>query len=373
MIMQLKEIEDLLERYNAGTASPAEKATVEAWYLKYKHSDPFLSSDQLEDDQRDSLDELLKQINVRSKGVLWPRIAAAILIFFVGAYVLYSNKTPQQTLAIVKPQQPVIAPGGNKAIITLGNGSKIVLNGAQVGNLAYEGSTVIKKNRDGQITYVNSNTKALAKKLVYNTATTPLGGQYQFILSDGTKVWLNAASSITYPIAFIGKERKVELTGEAYFEVAHDTKMPFKVISNNQTVEVLGTNFNVNAYNDEGVIKTTLLEGSVKVLAEGTSNMIRPGEQALFNHGKIRVATVDVDQVVAWKNGFFNFEHNNLPEIMRQLSRWYGIEVIYDGPIPVRKFSGEISRSINVSQMLDILTFKKIHYKIDGKTITIMN
>jgi transmembrane sensor len=372
-MMQLKEIENLLERYNAGTANRAEKAIVEAWYLKYEHSDPLLSHSQLEDDQRDSLDQLLKQIKGR-KRILWPGIAAAMLVFFIaGGYFLISNKLSQQKLTNTKPQQHDVAPGGNKAIITLGDGSKIVLNGAHVGTLGNQGNTVIKKTRDGQITYVNSNREARTKDMVYNTATTPLGGQYQFILSDGTKVWLNAASSIKYPVAFNGKERKVELIGEAYFEVAHNAGMPFKVISNNQTVEVLGTHFNINAYDDEDVVKTTLLEGGVKVSTVGTSNVIKPGEQTVVKHGEIRVAKVDVNQVIAWKNGFFNFDHNNIQEAMRLLSRWYGVEVKYEGAIPIRTFSGEISRDVSVSQMLDILTFKEIKYRIDGKKITIIN
>jgi ferric-dicitrate binding protein FerR (iron transport regulator) len=172
---------------------------------------------------------------------------------------------------------------------------------------------------------------------------------------------------------FNGNERKVELTGEAYFEVAHNAKKPFKVISNGQTVEVLGTHFNVNAYNDEHGIKTTLLEGSVKVAAEGVSSIIKPGEQAKFEQGFINVIPVDVDQVVAWKNGFFFFEDSDIQEVMRQISRWYNVDVQYEGQLPRRLFSGEISRNVNLSQILDILSFKKIHYKIDGKTIIVMN
>jgi len=211
-----------------------------------------------------------------------------------------------------------------------------------------------------------------ANSLVYNTATTPRGGQYQFILSDGTKVWLNSASSIKYPVQFIGNERKVELTGEAYFEVVHNAKMPFRVVSNGQTVEDLGTHFNINAYNDENVIKTTLLEGSVKVSSAAGNNTIKPGQQAVLNNGNISVINdADLDAAVAWKNGFFYFDDNNIQEVMRQLARWYDVDIKCEGELPSRQFSGEISRNVKASQILDILSFKKIHYKIDGKSIVI--
>ncbi|WP_432327294.1 FecR family protein [Mucilaginibacter sp. P25] len=199
-----------------------------------------------------------------------------------------------------------MAPGGNKAILTLGDGSTIVLNGAKIGKLARQDNILIKKAADGQISYRDVVVDFHpSKNIIYNTATTPQGGQYQFILADGTKVWLNASSSIKYPVVFNGNERRVELTGEAYFEVAHNAKKPFKVISNGQTVEVLGTHFNINAYNDEQAVKTTLLEGSVKVSAGKVSNIIKPGQQARFDHGLIDVMNVDADEVVAWKNGFF--------------------------------------------------------------------
>ncbi len=375
--MQPKDIEDLIERYNKGLTTPEENALVETWYLKYKHDDPYLSHFQLEEDQKESLDKLLNKIQGKSRRIQLPRlaIAASILIFLAaGVYFLVINNKPARHIAINKPQKQDVAPGGNKAIITLGDGSTIALNGAKIGKLAQQGNIIIKKAADGQISYKDVVvTYHGSKDIIYNTASTPQGGQYQFILSDGTKVWLNAASSIKYPVVFNGNERKVELTGEAYFEVAHNAKKPFRVVSNGQTVEVLGTHFNINAYNDEQGIKTTLLEGSVKVSAEGMSNIIKPGEQARLENGAIHVTNVDLDAVVAWKNGFFFFEDNNIQEVMRQLSRWYGVEVKYEGQLPSRRFSGEISRNVNLSQILDILSFKKIHYKIDGKTIIVMN
>ncbi|MDO3627511.1 FecR family protein [Mucilaginibacter sp. BT774] len=375
--MQPQDIEDLIERYNKGLTTPEENALVESWYLKYRHDDPYLSHFQLEDDQKESLGRLLNEIGGSSKKIRVSHfaIAASILIFLVaGIYFLVTNNKPPQRIAINKPKKQDVAPGGNKAILTLGDGSTIALNSAKIGKLARQGNIIIKKAADGQISYQDVVvTFHGSKDIIYNTAATPQGGQYQFILSDGTKVWLNAASSIKYPVVFDGSERRVELTGEAYFEVAHNAKKPFKVISNGQTVEVLGTHFDINAYNDEQGIKTTLLEGSVKVSAEGMSNIIKPGEQARFEHGAINVTNVDLDAVVAWKNGFFFFDDNNIQEVMRQLARWYGVEIKYEGQLPSRRFSGEISRNVNLSQILDILSFKKIHYKIEGKTIVVMN
>lgn len=374
--MQPQDIEDLIERYNSGMTTPAENALVESWYLKYKHGDPYLSQEQLEEDQKESLDNLLNEIQGRTKRIQLSRwvIAASILFFMaVGGYLFSINNNPQRQVAAVKSQKQDVAPGGNKAILTLGDGSIIVLNSAKIGKLARQGNIIIKKAADGQISYDNASGNEGSKSVVYNTAATPQGGQYQFILADGTKVWLNASSSIKYPIVFNGNERRVELTGEAYFEVAHNAKKPFKVISNGQTVEVLGTHFNINAYNDEQAVKTTLLQGSVKVSAGRASNIIKPGQQARFEHGLINVMNVDPDEVVAWKNGFFFFEDNNIQEVMRQLSRWYGVEIKYEGQLPLRRFSGEISRNVNLSQILDILSFKQIHYKIDGKTIIVMN
>jgi transmembrane sensor len=375
--MQSKEIEQLLEKYNNGEATPAEQALIESWYLTYRNDAPGASHQQLEEDQKDSLNKILFQINSHQKRSYTRTfaIAAALLVFLSAGVLILMHLQPkkQQVVAAVSPVKNDIAPGGNKAILTLANGNKLVLTGAKNGKLASQGGILISKTADGQVKYANANQSAASNTLVYNTATTPKGGWYQFILSDGTKVWLNSASSIKYPVNFIGNERRVELTGEAYFEVAHNAAKPFRVVSNGQTVEVLGTHFNINAYADENQVKTTLLQGSVKVSSANGSSVIKPGEQAQLDNGKIKVISdVDVDAAVAWKNGLFNFEDNKIQEVMRQFARWYDVDVKYEGELPSRHFSGEISRNMNASQMLDILSFKKIHYKIQGKTITVM-
>jgi len=374
--MQPKKIEQLLEKYNKGEATPAEKALIESWYLTYRNDAPGTSHQQLEEDQQDSLNKLLFQINSKSKRSYTSAfaIAASILVFITAGVLMFKHHQPaKQQFAAAKPVKNDIAPGGNKAILTLANGSTVVLTDAKNGKLASQGGVVVSKTADGQVKYAETGSSS-SNTLAYNTATTPKGGQYQFILSDGTKVWLNSASSIKYPVNFIGNERKVELTGEAYFEVAHNAAKPFRVVSSGQTVEVLGTHFNINAYADENGVKTTLLQGSVKVSsAGGGSSVIKPGEQAQFNNGKINVVSdVDLDAAVAWKNGLFYFEDSNIQEVMRQFARWYDVDVKYEGELPSRHFSGEIPRNLNAIQMLDILSFKKIHYKLQGKTIIVM-
>jgi len=373
--MHPNEIEELIERYNAGKASPEEVDLVETWYLNYQSSQKPIPADALEEDQKESLNQIIGQIKCRHSIINWQQlsIAASILILFTAGLLFYFIKIePTRQVVVKNVAKPDLTPGGNKAILTLSNGRSIVLNGAKNGTLAKQGNTDINKLSGGAISYQGASDIAAADAVIYNTASTPRGGQFQFILSDGTKVWLNSASSIKFPVAFNGSERKVELTGEAYFEVAHDAKRPFKVVSNQQQVEVLGTHFNINAYNDEDVINTTLLEGSVKVTSANTEITIVPGQQAQFKNGKINVASVNVDDAVAWKNGLFNFNDNSIEEVMKQLSRWYDVDIKYEGKLPSRRFSGEISRNVNASQLLDILSFKKIHYRIEGKSIIVM-
>ncbi|MDB5151481.1 MAG: FecR protein [Mucilaginibacter sp.] len=372
--MQDNNIEALLEKYHKGTATAEEQALVESWYLKHNNDTPGPQHQQLEQDQKESLSKLLAEIKGDNKRRISPALvmAASLLLFLgIGAYFRFHYTVQQNNTASVKPPKNDAVPGGNKAILTLANGSTVVLTDAKNGIIASQGGITVAKTAAGQIKYAGANDGDTPATLVYNTAATPRGGQYQFILSDGTKVWLNSASSIKYPVAFAGNERKVELNGEAYFEVAHNAGKPFRVASNGQTVEVLGTHFNINAYSDETMVKTTLLEGSVKVFSPTGTKIIKPGEQARFKEGNITVKNVDVAEAIAWKNGFFYFEDNTLQDVMKQLSRWYDVDVKYQGQLPERQFSGEISRNINASQMLDILSFKKIHYKIEGKTITI--
>ena len=309
---------------------------------------------------------------------LWTRIAAASVILVLLAGIFYFNRNNIERSNIVKNEKssPLIndaAPGGNKAILTLANGSKIVLNNVKNGALTQQGNTKVVKLDDGKLAYQSDETTAPIA-VEYNTVSTPRGGQYQLTLSDGSKVWLNAESAITFPTAFTGNERKVTIKGEAYFEVAHDASKPFQVTVNGMQVQVLGTHFNINAYDDEGEIKTTLLEGSVKVSKGPESKLITPGQQAVVSstEPKIVVQQADVDEAVAWKNGLFHFNNADLQEVMRQLSRWYDVNVMYDGTIPKREFAGEMQRDLNLSQVLELLVKNDVHFKIDGKKIIVL-
>lgn len=304
----------------------------------------------------------------------WAKLAAAILLFILpGIYFLKYNKPkPTALTALTKPGPIDVQPGGNKAILTLGDGSHIVLDSAQNGLLAHQGKTKIVKSGNGHIAYnqtATGNTTA-----IYNTMTTPRGGKYDLQLADGTRVWLNASSSITYPIAFSGTERRVAITGEAYFEVAKNKAMPFKInVNGQQEVEVLGTHFNIMAYNDEAAVKTTLLEGSVKIVKNKLTSVLKPGQQAqLTADGKLSVTDdADINAVMAWKNGQTLFVNEDIKTIMRQVSRWYDIDVEYQGDMPTRLFTGGISRESNLSVLLKVLELNKIHFKMAGKKLIV--
>jgi len=312
------------------------------------------------------------------KNILWKPIVAAASIFIVAALSLYLYTNSTQN----RPVRPVshashIKPGDNKAYLTLANGKKIVLSDAKNGTLVAQNGIQITKTTEGQLVYtVTGNNNSTSSD--YNTIETPKGGQYQVRLPDGTNVWLNAASSLRYPSAFKGSERKVELSGEAYFEVAKNKKMPFRVISNTQTVEVLGTHFNVNSYLDEADTKTTLLEGSVRVKRNNSAAavVIRPGQQASVKQNvndKINVAEADMEEVMAWKNNYFRFNNENIESVMRKISRWYNVDVEYKGAISDEEFNGTISRSKNIVQVLEMLEgTKSIHFKIEGRRIVVM-
>lgn len=300
--------------------------------------------------------------------------AAVVVLVAAGGYFLL-NQHPRNDFAKAKPQsvplQNDIAPGGDKAVLTLADGSRVVLDSAANGALTRQGNvTVIKLN--GQLAYSAEGSKAT--EVLYNTISTPKGGQYQLVLADGSKVWLNAASSLRFPTAFTGKERRVELTGEGYFEVAHDETKPFHVSVHNMDVEVLGTHFNINAYNDEPSIKTTLLQGRVKVKKEEKLVYLNPGQQAVINPAADNIKVdydVDTEEVVAWKNGRFQFNSANIETIMRQAARWYDADVQYQGETS-ETFSGGLPRSENISQLLKILEATgKVDFSIHGKRIIV--
>ncbi|MDQ6530881.1 FecR domain-containing protein [Flavobacterium sp. LHD-85] len=301
----------------------------------------------------------------------WRKIAvAASLLIFVGygIHFFIQNKN-KQSLQLASKKIEDKAPGKTGAILTLSNGSKIVLDSVGNGLLANQSHTTVSKKNGGLVYNADDNAQ-----VVYNTMTTPRAHQYHLQLSDGTKVWLNASSSITFPTSFAANERKVKITGEVYFEVAKDKRKPFRVLVNDMQVNVLGTHFNVNAYEDEATVNTTLLEGSVLITQNTKKILLKPGQQAQkLKSGVIAVnENINTDEVMGWKNGLFYFENANLQKVLRQLSRWYDVEVVYEKGVPSRSFEGEIQRDLNLSQVLRILEKNKVHFKIEGKILRVM-
>jgi transmembrane sensor len=265
-----------------------------------------------------------------------------------------------------------VAPGGNKAVLTLANGSTIVLDSAHNGVLAKQGNSIINKTGDGKLVYRASATADNEVPQI-NTVTTPRGGQYHIVLPDGSDVWLNAASSISYPTIFNGKTRRVEITGEAYFEVTKNAAMPFIVKSPRAEVDVLGTHFNIMAYADEDVMKTTLLEGAVKIIANGSSGILKPGQQAVLNNKDELSINNDADDEIAWKNGLFQFRGADIRSIMRQAARWYNVDVVFEGKVPVKQYTGRISRNVKASALLNMLKYTGVNAIIEGNSIYIKN
>lgn len=298
--------------------------------------------------------------------------AAAVLVGLVATGIQYFIQPGKQSAGKVAVVAEDVMPGSHKAVLTLADGSKITLDDAGNGELTKQpGATVVKLD-SGSLAYKGSPADG---KLVYNTLATPRGGQYRLVLPDGTVAWLNAASSITYPTAFSGRERSVETSGEVYFEVARNEQQPFIVKTNRQQTEVLGTHFNINAYQDEAAINTTLLEGAIKVMpigeagsSSGKAMLPKPGQQTSYDlqTGKMQVKQANTAAVIAWKNGLFSFEKAGIQEVMRQLSRWYNVDIIYEGNITTQTFSGDIYRNLGLSKALEMLGFVGFHFEIQN-------
>jgi transmembrane sensor len=306
-------------------------------------------------------------------------IAAMVAIITTGVYFYQKEKSKP----IPQANAANILAGTNKATLTLADGTVINLDSATSGELAEQTGLKITKTADGQLIYniIDHNTKISAStEIAYNTITTPRGGQYQVNLPDGSKIWLNSASSLKYPLLFDKGQRKVELTGEAYFEVTslikdgQNTKMPFIVKTDKQEVEVLGTHFNINSYTDENITRSTLLEGAVRVTSlstEHTSSILKPGQQSILNNNTLKVQTVDTEEVVAWKNGYFQFNESDLGSIMRQISRWYNIDVVFEGRSPNDLFHFKAPKDQNLSEILKIFELNGINLKIEGRTLIV--
>ncbi|MBB6502523.1 FecR family protein [Pedobacter cryoconitis] len=352
--------ETLIEKYLSGIADEQEQAIVESWYLNAEEEGEIPGMDRIEEAETKVWNRLSVNKLQSKRRKLWPRAAAAASVLLCAGLGFYGYNNFYAEKQIAKPD---IAPGKNGATLTLSNGRNIILSDATDGKLAQEGGVSIRKTANGEIVYdltpVAQDTSITDHKI--NTLHTARGQQYQVRLPDGTNVWLNAASSLAYPTSLKGAaQRVVELNGEAYFEVAKDKKHPFIVKANQQRVEVLGTHFNISCYNDEPAVKTTLLEGSVKVLnlKSSVSGTLKPGQQSVirFSDNLLQVRNVDTEEAVAWQKGEFSFDEERLESVMKKISRWYNVEVEFQDPSKKDVvFGGYISRFSHISKVLKML------------------
>jgi ferric-dicitrate binding protein FerR (iron transport regulator) len=334
------------------------------------HVSAFILQNILKNDQRPAI-PIKKGRTVFS---FWVRIAAAVILFLAGAiYWISSKKYPAETkVTAMTPASSPIRPGGNRAVLVTSDGSTIVLDSVQNGTISQQGNAKINKQA-GLLVYDISAFAKPGIPAVYNTLSTPKGGQYQVVLSDGSKVWLNAASSLHFPTAFTDSQRLVELTGEGYFEVAKNREKPFLVKVGDVQIKVLGTHFNVNAYEDESAVKTSLLEGSVKITKGRADAVLKPGEQAVANNkdARLEIGKADMDAVMAWKNGLFQFEGADITTIMKEIGRWYNVEIVYAANVPIRQFEGKISRSAQLFEVLRILELSNVKFTVVGNKIIV--
>ncbi|WP_104381747.1 FecR family protein [Sphingobacterium sp. HMA12] len=367
----MKESEKLLLKYLEGQASPEEQAIVESWYHNL-HTADVSGFDELQKQQQlELIRQQLPGYPIK-KIRRWPRIAAAaILLFALGSGIFYYSLSSRDNKLVTVPQHKDIAPGAVGATLTLANGEQILLGDAGEGEIARQAGVSVSKTADGQILYQILGGSANDQSS--NTLSTANGQTYVVTLPDQTKIWLNAASSLTYSTALYTSkgQRKVELTGEAYFEVAKDKTHPFVVKTGDLEVEVLGTHFNINSYADEAAISTTLLEGSVRVIHGQRKEIIRPGQQAIATAAGIAVKEVDLDEIVDWKEGDFALNHINFKTAMRKIARWYDVEFIYDSSVPLdMEAGGWISRKNNLSAVLKLIESSGLaHFKIEGRKV----
>jgi len=393
--MEDEKIIALMEGYRAGTLSEEEaiaffqrysQAGLEEFHRIFSLCNPLPGAlpENIPEDFRLQLEQAIRGDSANGSIPLFRRhwlgwAAAILLLIGVGGYLFYhSRQSPSAGIVnnnIDHSSPNDVAPGTTKAVLTLADGTRVSIDSAQSGQLAVQGRTTVQ-HEHGAITY-NSNTppktQNAVKALLYNTLTTNRGEQSPpLTLSDGTKVWLNALSSIRFPVAFTGASRDVEITGEVFFEIAKNPSMPFHVTTKEIDVEVLGTQFNINAYPGEPDIRTTLLEGSVRIVSDPSHSLIlEPGQQARVQEGISLVKNPDIDQAIAWKKGLFDFNHANLQTVLRQLARWYDIEVKFEGNVPVRSFHGKITRDLNLSQVIQLLQDVDVKFHITGKTLTV--
>ncbi len=373
--------EQLINKYLEGNCTPEEKNLVEQFYLdQFKQGlmpdHPVLKED-IKSLMWSDIAQATIQKNKKRVISIWPRIAAAVLVTIGVGFWFYTNNhqhNKREKELVSSGRTDDIVPGKNVATLRLSNGKVIQLSDTKSGiviassELKYNDGSDIPDAESLRFDQDESNVKML-------TVATPRGGQYRLVLPDGTKVWLNAASVLTFPASFGGKQRKVELSGEGYFEVAKNKEKPFLINSGDQSIEVLGTHFNVNTYADEPSIRTTLLEGAVKVISPSDHVIISPGQQAVLkrNERKFMVQDAHLEEVMAWKSGYFQFNGESIQAVMRKVSRWYNVDITYLPNTSKQGFVGTISRFENVTKVLKMLELTgTVHFKIEGRRILVM-
>ena len=389
----INQIEALLDRYKAGVQTPADIALLESWYAKHEFSNPMLSEGDVANrlfeiqlhimDAAESTNAPKQPVRIR----LWPKlaVAASVLLAIVSIYFTMFSRSDLEDFRLAALDAGIV-PGGNKATLTLSNGKKILLDDTKEGDIANQGGIVITKEKNGTVVYTVAPNQNTTNNIAdnWNTIETPNGGQYKVVLSDGSKVWLNAQSALRFPSVFSKEMREVEIKGEAFFQISKhhigqsSKLLPFLVQAGEQKVSVLGTQFNINSYPDEQTLETTLLEGSIAVShhkktttdKDGAIKLV-PGEQSqLFKTGELRVSNVDIQETIDWQKGYFAFHNEDIYQIMRKVARWYDIEVIYESELPTEKLGGTLSRHQDVSKLFDAMQSTGLFkFKIQGKKV----
>lgn len=385
-------IAELISKLITGRISPAEQQRLDIWIAESDENKALfeqLSNAELLQSEIDhttirpheeawqqlqsrlNLDTPVRDISFKK----WLRVAAAVLVVGISAWLIYrpyqQSANKNNMLAKLPGAKTLLPAGTPHAMLILGNGQKIVLNQNKLTLHEKNGTTI--SNNSNVISYEAGNSDAATGEIVYNTIVVPRGAEYQLTLADGSKVWMNAASTLKYPTRFTGSTREVYLTGEAYFEVAHNAEKPFKVRTDKSAISVLGTHFNVMAYADEETYKTTLLQGSVSVATPAGERIIKPGQQDIVKKDGSQAVTddIDINEETAWKNGLFFFKDADIKNIMRKAARWYDLNVVYEGPAPDILFNGRMSRKVDFNGLVTILKYAGFHIKVEGKTITI--
>lgn len=376
--MTKHELKVLYDKCTSGKCTPEEQRLFEEYHDNFDLSDiPWTAemgdSDAIKKQITDQLHKSLHKSHKRKFASAFAMVVCVFLAFAIGIYTMNNRPTGNAGASNNPNTKNVIVPGSNKATLTLAGGKKVVLDNLKSGSFLNQNEISIQKSNDGRIVYSGTNIQTNGASAI-NVMTTPRGGQYQLVLSDGTVVYLNAETSVKFPVVFNGSERIVELSGEAYFEVAHDGKRPFKVLCKGQQITVLGTHFNVNAYDDDQVIKTTLLQGSVKLNSGGKQVMLTPGEQAsLLTDRSFVINKVNAEDAISWKKGYFLFRNENIKSIMKQVSRWYDVDIDYRKGTENIKLGGTVSRFEQIDDLLKTIQLtESVHFKIEGRRVIVM-